>query len=126
MNQTGSKWFQYISLVLYSCRWNIEISYYEQKTLCYLYSYMVRSFKEIEKLINLINNSYSAMKLLPYVDDKFACYRNKSVQDFIFALSDGIRSQLFFHFRTESRNPDKINLCEKCLKISIFLNMSHL
>ena len=36
------------------------------------------------------------MKLLPYVDDKFAGYRNKSVQDFRFALSEGIRSQVFF------------------------------
>lgn len=32
LNQTGSEWFQYIPLFLYSCRWNIEISYYEQKT----------------------------------------------------------------------------------------------
>ena len=36
------------------------------------------------------------MKLLPYVDDKFVGYRNKSVQDFRFALSEGIRSQVFF------------------------------
>jgi hypothetical protein len=57
---------------------------------------MVRSCKEIEMLINLINISYSAMKLLPYVDDKFASYRNKSIQDFRFALSEGIRSQVFF------------------------------
>ena len=47
-------------------------------------------------LINLINISYSAMKLLPYVDDKFASYRNKSIQDFRFALSEGIRRQVFF------------------------------
>ena len=47
-------------------------------------------------LINLINISYFSMKLLPYVDDKFAGYRNKSVQDFRFALSEGIRSQVFF------------------------------
>ena len=47
-------------------------------------------------LINLINISYAAMKLLPYVDDKFAGYRNKSVQDFRFALSEGIRSQVVF------------------------------
>ena len=57
---------------------------------------MVRSRKEIEMLINLINISYSAMKLLPYVDDKFASYRNKSIQDFRFALSEGIRRQVFF------------------------------
>ena len=33
---------------------------------------------------------YSAMKFLTYVDDKFADYRNKTVQDFRFALSEGI------------------------------------
>ena len=27
LNQTGSEWFQYIPPFLYSCRWNIEISY---------------------------------------------------------------------------------------------------
>jgi hypothetical protein len=40
---------------------------------------MVHSRKEIEMLINLINISYSSMELLPYVDDKFAGYRNKSI-----------------------------------------------
>ena len=39
LNQTGSEWFQYIPLFLYSCRWNIEISYYEQKTFWSLCSY---------------------------------------------------------------------------------------
>ena len=42
------------------------------------------------------NEIDSSMKLLPYVDDKFVGYRNKSVQDFRFALSEGIRSQVFF------------------------------
>ena len=40
------------------------------------------------------NEIDSSMKLLPYVDDKFVGYRNKSVQDFRFALSEGIRSQV--------------------------------
>ena len=40
------------------------------------------------------NEIDSSMKLLPYVDDKFVGYR--SVQDFRFALSEGIRSQVFF------------------------------
>ena len=96
MNQTGSDWMKYIPLFLYSFRWNIETSDYEQKTFWFLCSYMVRSRKGIEMLINLINISYFSMKLLPYVDDKFAGYRNKSVQDFRFALSEGIRSQVFF------------------------------
>ncbi len=72
-------------------------------------------------LINLINISYSAMKLLHYVDDKFAIYRNKSVQDFIFSLSEVIRRQVFFAtFVQKSRNPDKINFCDKYLKTGIF------
>lgn len=113
--------FQYIPLFLYSCRWNIEINYYEQKTFWSLFSYMVHSYKGIEMLINLINISYSAMKLLHSVDDKFAIYRNKSVQDFIFSLSEVIRRQVFFAtFVHKSRNPDKINFCDKYLKTGIF------
>lgn len=40
------------------------------------------------------NEIDSSMKLLPYVDDKFVGYRNKSVQDFRFALSEGIRDYI--------------------------------
>lgn len=32
MNQTGSSWMKYLPLFLYAFRWNIETSYYEQKT----------------------------------------------------------------------------------------------
>ena len=47
-------------------RRNIETSYYEQKTFWSFCSYMVRIHKGIEMLVNLINISYCAMKLLPY------------------------------------------------------------
>lgn len=47
-------------------------------------------------MVNLINVAYSAMKILPYEDEKFSDYRDKSVQDFRFALSEGIRQQVFF------------------------------
>ena len=60
----------------------IEISYYEQKTFWSLCSYMVRSCKGIEMMINLINITYCGMKLLSYQDEKFSDYRDKSVQDF--------------------------------------------
>ena len=88
---------------------------------------MVRSRKGIEMLINLINISYSAMKLLPYVDDKFASYRNKSVQDFRFALSEGIRSQVFFatfvqKVETQIKSTSVINT----LKQAFSQNISHL
>ena len=96
MNQTGSDWMKYIPLFLYSFRWNIETSDYEQKTFWSFCSYMVRSCKGIEMLVNLINISYCAMKLLPYQDKTFSEYRTKSVQEFRFELSQGIRRQIFF------------------------------
>ncbi len=96
LNQTESIWMQYIPLFLYAFRWNIEVSYYEQKTFWSLCSYMVRSCKGIEMLVNLINIAYCAMKLLPYQDEAFAEYRTKSVQEFRFALSGQISKQVFY------------------------------
>lgn len=87
---------QYIPLFLYSFRWNIEVSYYEQKSFWSLCSYMVRSRKGIEMLVNLINISYCSMKLLPYLEEPFAQYRNASVQEFRFVLSGRIRQQIFY------------------------------
>ena len=57
---------------------------------------MVRSRKGIEMLVNLINISYCAMKILPYQDKYFSKYRTKSVQEFRFELSQEIRKQIFF------------------------------
>lgn len=42
LKQTGSNWMQYMPLFFYSFQWNIEVSYYEQKTfwsLCSLQLY---------------------------------------------------------------------------------------
>lgn len=86
----------YIPLFLYSFPWNIEVSYYEQKSFWSLCSYMVRSRKGIEMLVNLINISYCAMKLLPYLEETFSQYRNGSVQEFRFVLSEQIRRQIFY------------------------------
>ena len=44
-------------------------------------NYMVRSCKGIEMLVNLINISYCAMKILPYQNEHFSEYRTKSVQE---------------------------------------------
>ena len=96
LNQTGSDRMQYIPLFCYSFRWNIEVSYYEQKTFWSLCSYMVRSRKGIELLVNLINITYCAMKILPYQDEAFAKYRTESVQEFRFILSEKIRKEIFF------------------------------
>ena len=96
LNQTRSAWMDYIPLFLYAFRWNIEVGYYEQKTFWSLCSYMVRSRKGIEMLVNLINIAYCAMKLLPYQDEAFSKYRKESVQDFRFALSERIRQEVSF------------------------------
>ena len=61
-----------ISLCFYSFRWNIEVSFYEQKTLWSLCGYMVCSLKGIEMMVNLINISYCAMKLLPFKKEIFS------------------------------------------------------
>lgn len=47
-------------------------------------------------LVNLINISYCAMKLLPYKEESFSNYRNESVQELRFALSEQIRKQVFY------------------------------
>lgn len=94
LNQTGREWMQYLPLFAYSFRWKIEISYYEQKNFWSLCSYMVRSKKGVETLVNLINISYCAMKILPYKDEAFSQYKDTSVQEFRLALSQQINQQI--------------------------------
>ena len=96
LNQTGSSRMQFIPLMLYAFRWPIEVSYYEQKTFWSLCSYMIRSRKGIEMLVNLINTAYCAMKILPYQDESFSKYQTESVQEFRFAFSEQIRQQVFY------------------------------
>lgn len=67
------------------------------------------------------------MKLLPYVDDKFASYRNKSIQDFRFALSEGIRRQVFFAtFVQKVETQIKATSVINALKQAFSQNISHL
>lgn len=117
LNQAGSDWMQFIPLFLYAFRWNIEVSYYEQKTFWSLCSYMVRSRKGIEMLVNLINISYCAMKLLPYQDEAFYKYQKESVQEFRFALSEQIRQQVFYAIFVEKvENSIKSNAIINAIK----------
>ena len=118
LNQTGSAWMRYIPLFLYSFRWNIEVSYYEQKSFWSLRAYMVRSRKEIEMLVNLINISYCAMKLLLYTEEIFSQYRGDSVQDFRFVFSERIRRQISYvnlaqHFETHIKSKAVIKVLEQ-------------
>ncbi len=96
LNRTGSGWMPYIHLFLYSFRWNIEVSYYEQKSFWSLCAYMARSRKGVEMLVNLIIISYCAMKLLPYMEETLSQYRGVSVQEFRFALSKQVKQQIFY------------------------------
>ena len=90
-------------------------------------SYMVRSCKGIEMLVNLINISYCAMKLLPYQDKTFSEYRTKSVQEFRFELSQGIRSQIFFTtFVKNIETHIKTNAVKKALNQLIHQQIYHL
>ncbi|MBO5031765.1 MAG: transposase [Lachnospiraceae bacterium] len=117
LNQTGSDRMKYIPLFCYSFRWNIEVSYYEQKTFWSICSYMVRSRKGIETLVNLINIAYCAMKILPYQDEAFSRYRTESVQEFRFVLSDQIRAEVFLAaFVQNIENSIKSNAVVKALK----------
>lgn len=62
---------------------------------CYLHTWYAAE-KGIEMLINLINISYCTMKLLPCMEETFSQYRNGSVQEFRFVLSEQIRRQIFY------------------------------
>lgn len=81
---------------------------------------MVRNCKGIEMMVNLINVAYCAMKLLPYHDERFSDYRDKSVQDFRFALSEGIRQQIFFatfvqNIETQIKSSSVINALKQAV-----------
>lgn len=114
LNQTGSERMQFIPLLLYVFRWPIEVSYYEQKTFWSLCNYMIRSRKGIEMLVNLINITYCAMKILPYKDEAFSKYQTESVQEFRFALSEKIRQQVFYALFVER--------IETCIKSNSIIN----
>ena len=121
LNQTDWSRMQYMPLFLYRLRWNIEVSYYEQKTFWGLCRYMLRSAKGVGMLVNTINLAYSAMKLLPYTDAGFAEYQGQSVQDFRFALSEAIREQLIFTTFVKSlKNREKHTTVIGLLKQKVF------
>lgn len=85
-----------IPLGFYALRWNIEVSYYEEKTFWSLGEYRIRSSEGIERLVNLLAMSYSAAKLLPYADDLFSGYQSVSAQETRNAIGEQIRAAVFF------------------------------
>ncbi len=121
INQVGWQWMEYLPLFLYKIRWNIEVSYYEQKKFWSFCRYMVRHLHRIEMFVNVINLAYSTTKLLPYVDATFVSYQTQSPQEFRFFLSEQIREQLIFvTFVKSLENKIKIKSIKNLLKQKIF------
>lgn len=90
----GAENVLYLPLAWYGLRWNIEISYYEGKTFWSMEEYRVRSKEGIERLVNLISLSYSAMTLLPYSDESFSEYRSASAQETRYEIGQQIQSEI--------------------------------
>lgn len=81
---------------------------------------MVRSCKGIEMMVNLINVAYCAMKLLPYQDESFSDFLDKSVQYFRFELSEGIHQQVIFatlvqNIETQIKSSSVINALKQAI-----------
>ena len=84
----------YLQLVWYGLRWNIEVSYYEGKTFWSIEEYQIRSKEGIQRLVNLINLSYSAMTLLPYSNETFSRYQSASAQETLFEIGQQIQADI--------------------------------
>lgn len=98
----GEEDISYLPLACYLLRWNIEVSYYEGKTFWSLEEYRIRSREGIERLINLLAVSYSAMTLLPYSDETFSPYQAYSAQETRFAIGQQIQAGIIFNSFVES------------------------
>ena len=126
LNQTEWDGMFYVPLFLYQFRWNIEISYYEQKKFWSLERYMLRSRIGIEQMLNLITILYSAMKLLPYMEKDFSKYQTESVQEFRFYLSKTIREQLIIQtFVSSLENQIKSSDIRQLLQQKVLSFFSH-
>ena len=83
---------------------------------------MIRSRKGIETMINLINISYSAMKILPYKNEAFSQYKNTSTQEVRLELSRKINEQVIFAgFVKNAETKIKSNALIKALKMALSL-----
>ena len=99
---------QFLPLTVYSMRWSIEVTYYEQKKFWSLGNYMLRSKIGIERLTNLLTLLYSFMTLLPFYDKTFSALSNNSPQQSRFVIGMTIWQELFFaafeHGHISSKN----------------------
>jgi len=93
----GEEDINYLPLACYLLRWNIEVSYYQGKTFWSLEEYRIRSREGIERHINLLAVSYSAMTLLPYSDETFSPYQSFSAQETRFEIEQQIQASIIFN-----------------------------
>ncbi len=56
--------------------------------------YRIRSKEGIERLVNLLSLSYSAMTLLPYSDETFSGYQSASAQETRYEIGRQIQSEI--------------------------------
>ena len=76
-------------------------------------------------MVNLINISYCAMKILPYKDEAFSQYKDTSVQEFRLALSQQINQQIIFAtFVKNVETTIKSNALVKAMK-SVLLSFGY-
>ena len=90
----GAENIFYLPLAWYGLRWNIEVSYYEGKTFWSMEEYRIRSKEGIERMVNLISLSYSAMTLLPYSDETFSGYQSASAQETRYEIGQQIQADI--------------------------------
>ena len=102
---------EFLPLNLYRIRWNIEVGYYEHKTFWSLGRYMLRRRHGIERLLNLICLTHAAMRLLPYVNARFAKFKDCSPQEVRMAISKQIQDELFLS-RLADEAQNNINSAE--------------
>ena len=87
---------------------------------------MLRSRIGIERMLNIIKITYSAMKLLPYLEKDFSEYQTESVQDFRWYLSKRIREQLIIQrFVTFLENEIKSSSIRQLLQQKALSFFSH-
>ncbi|MEZ3472994.1 MAG: transposase [Lachnospiraceae bacterium] len=92
----------FLPLGCYPLRWNIEVSYYENKMFWSLGEYRVRSREGIERLINMGCIAYSSMTLLPYSDEFFSRYQSASAQETRSGIGQQIQASIIFGSFVES------------------------
>lgn len=85
-----------LPLTIYSIRWSIEVTYYEQKTFWSLGNYMLQHKDGIEHLVNLISLVFAAVRLLPFQSQDFSTLLGVSVQEARFMLGQLVNQQVFF------------------------------